>query len=449
MLRQSTLIQLIVGWVPKSLGVKLRQILYRKLLANLGRGSNIQAGVEFGGGDGIELGHNVLIGTRTYIDASGTNNRIQIGAQSYLDRDVTIRCIGAHHQIVIGDRVAIDHGVDIRGTRENCQIEIGDDTYIAPYVCIGGPGPIKIGKCCMIASHAGIFANQHRFTDLERPIREQGVSCKGIVIEDDCWIGSSAKIMDGVTIGQGSVIGAAAVVTKDIPPYSVAVGVPATVISNRRFGKLIDLSEGQREHYLDYLPQPLKTCVAEIEETVRLNDTHQNIDVEGVQGQAPIFLNTISSGSERLFLQNLLQKLLSIVCQEMAVETATILLLTQDRRQLAIQATLGLEQEILEEIRIPLGTGFAGRIAASCSPALVEDLADVEIVSPVLRDRGLKSMLGVPLQVKNQVLGVFHVGTSQPRQFTGDETRLLKFIADYLGSVIDRLRTLNILALTV
>lgn len=56
---------------------------------------------------------------------------------------------------------------------------------------------------------------------------------KGIVIEDDCWLGTGVKILDGVTIGKGSVIGAGAVVTKNIPSYSVAVGVPAKVISKR------------------------------------------------------------------------------------------------------------------------------------------------------------------------------------------------------------------------
>ncbi|MBW4484852.1 MAG: hypothetical protein KME14_20135 [Tildeniella torsiva UHER 1998/13D] len=77
----------------------------------------------------------------------------------------------------------------------------------------------------MIASMVGIYANQHHHV---------GSSEKGITIEDKCWIGSGAKILDGVTIGYGSAVGAGAVVTKDIPPYSVAVGVPAKVLENRR-----------------------------------------------------------------------------------------------------------------------------------------------------------------------------------------------------------------------
>jgi acetyltransferase-like isoleucine patch superfamily enzyme len=78
-----------------------------------------------------------------------------------------------------------------------------------------------------------MYANNHVFDDPNRLIRQQPLTCKGITIEDDCWIGTGVRILDGVTIGQGSVIGAGAVVNKDIPPYSVAVGVPAKVISKR------------------------------------------------------------------------------------------------------------------------------------------------------------------------------------------------------------------------
>ncbi len=73
----------------------------------------------------------------------------------------------------------------------------------------------------------------HNFADTSQKIIDQGVTCKGIVIEDDCWLGFGVKVLDGVTIGKGSVIGAGAIVTKDIPPFSIAVGVPARVIKSR------------------------------------------------------------------------------------------------------------------------------------------------------------------------------------------------------------------------
>ncbi|MBD2113713.1 acyltransferase [Nodosilinea sp. FACHB-141] len=86
----------------------------------------------------------------------------------------------------------------------------------------------------MIASHCCIYANNRGFDDLTRPIHSQPLTTVGITIEDDCWLGTGVKVLDGVTIGTGSVIGAGAVVSRDIPPYSVAVGIPARVIKSRK-----------------------------------------------------------------------------------------------------------------------------------------------------------------------------------------------------------------------
>jgi len=73
----------------------------------------------------------------------------------------------------------------------------------------------------------------HIYKDPKTPIRLQEIRAIGIIIEDDVWLGVGSTVLDGVTIGKGSVIGAGAVVTKDIPPYSIAVGVPAKVIKKR------------------------------------------------------------------------------------------------------------------------------------------------------------------------------------------------------------------------
>ena len=112
-------------------------------------------------------------------------------------------------------------------------------TFIDLYVCLADPGNIKIGKWCLIAAHVGIFANNHIFDDSTQYIEDQGVTRQGIVIEDDCWIGHAVTVLDGVTIGKGSIIGAGAVVTKDIPPFSVAVGIPAKVVKSRTDKQLI------------------------------------------------------------------------------------------------------------------------------------------------------------------------------------------------------------------
>jgi len=91
-------------------------------------------------------------------------------------------------------------------------------------------GPVTIGNDVILAQHIVASGLNHNYQDIQQPIHKQGVSVAPIVIEDECWIGANAVVTAGVTIGRHSVIAAGAVVTKDVPPYSVAVGNPARVI---------------------------------------------------------------------------------------------------------------------------------------------------------------------------------------------------------------------------
>ncbi|MEH2151842.1 acyltransferase [Nostoc sp.] len=208
---QELLVTTLLGDIPALLlGPKLRNFGYRSIFAQIGSPVYIQNGVEFNGTSCIEIGNGVYIFKGVRMDARGhKNNRIHLG-----------------------DRVAIERNVDI-GSLEDTSIYIDEDTFIAPNVSIEGPGDIRIGKHCLIAAHSGIYANNHNFTDPMELIKYQGVTRQGIVIEDDCWLGHGVTVLDGVTIGKGSVIGAGAVVNRDIPPFSVAVGIPARVIKNR------------------------------------------------------------------------------------------------------------------------------------------------------------------------------------------------------------------------
>ena len=90
-----------------------------------------------------------------------------------------------------------------------------------------------------------IISVNHVFDDPERPFIEQGITAEGVVVEDDVWIGSGAIITDGVCIGRGAVVAAGAVVTKDVPPYTVVGGVPARII--RKVGE--SSSRKQEEVY--------------------------------------------------------------------------------------------------------------------------------------------------------------------------------------------------------
>ena len=112
-------------------------------------------------------------------------------------------------------------------------VSIGDHSTVNPFTILYGQGGLTIGDAVRIAAHTTIIPSNHRFSDPDELIHTQGLTKEGIVIEDDVWIGTGCRILDGVTIGEGSVIGAGAVVTESIPPYSVAVGVPAEVRGKR------------------------------------------------------------------------------------------------------------------------------------------------------------------------------------------------------------------------
>lgn len=113
-------------------------------------------------------------------------------------------------------------------------IKIGSNSYInSAELLTTTDTEISIGSNCLISYDVVMRTDAHNITDREKPIIEQGNTAKSIYIGDNVWVGQGAYIMPGVHIGDNSVIGARAVVTKDIPPDSIAVGVPARVIKSR------------------------------------------------------------------------------------------------------------------------------------------------------------------------------------------------------------------------
>ena len=113
------------------------------------------------------------------------------------------------------------------------RIEIGNHVGISEYTIVDGDGGIKMGDYVRIAPHVSIISFDHIHTRTDIPIKLQGKRKKGVTIGRDVWIGVGATILAGVTIHNGSIIGAGAVVTKDIPAYSIAMGVPARVVRKR------------------------------------------------------------------------------------------------------------------------------------------------------------------------------------------------------------------------
>jgi GAF domain-containing protein len=141
--------------------------------------------------------------------------------------------------------------------------------------------------------------------------------------------------------------------------------------------------------------------------------------------------------SPQVLLENLLHALLECIRQVMHVDTVAVLLRTEGGKQLAVRATLGLEEEMETGVRIPMGQGFAGHIAACRELMIVDDLSQVEVFSPILHKKGLRSMLGVPLLGKDRVIGVFHVGTLRSRHFTDSEAQTLQLVAERIGLAIE------------
>jgi sigma-B regulation protein RsbU (phosphoserine phosphatase) len=135
----------------------------------------------------------------------------------------------------------------------------------------------------------------------------------------------------------------------------------------------------------------------------------------------------------QLDVDDLLVELTSRTRDLMAADTSAILLLDPSGRELVATAASGLEEEIRLGVRIPLGEGFAGRIAASAQPVVLDRVDRTTVVNQILIDEHLTSMAGVPIMAAGQVLGVLHVGSRTRRRFTDDDIELLRLVADRAG----------------
>jgi phosphoserine phosphatase RsbU/P len=138
---------------------------------------------------------------------------------------------------------------------------------------------------------------------------------------------------------------------------------------------------------------------------------------------------------------DLLTALLSRVRQILDADTAAVLLLDSSGRQLIAAAASGLEEEVSQGVRIPVGRGFAGRIAAERRPVILDHVHHRNVVNPLLLDKGIRSLAGVPLLVHGAVIGVLHVGTVRNRVFTTDDAALLQLAADRAALAVQSLRS--------
>ena len=198
---------------PGAAGIILRKLFFRQLLGEFGAGVVLSRGVTLRCPGRLFLGEGTLIDEGVFFDIKSA--------------DATVR---------LGGRNQIMHGVHFE-TGYHGSVTVGDDSFIGAYTILNGQGGIEIGKNALIAGHCHIVAANHVYEDPERPINDQGFILKGIRIEDDVWLGAGVKVLDGVTIGKGSVCAAGAVVHRNVPPNTVVGGVPAKPIGTRPPGR--------------------------------------------------------------------------------------------------------------------------------------------------------------------------------------------------------------------
>lgn len=152
----------------------------------------------------------------------------------------------------------------------------------------------------------------------------------------------------------------------------------------------------------------------------RLRDIQQLTDV------------ALSHLEERDFLPELLDRTKAVL----QADTAVVLLLDRGSDELVAAAASGLEEEVRQGVRVPLGMGFAGRVAAERRPVIIEHVDHTKVVNPILPARRIQSLLGVPMMAGGAVIGVMHVGSLVPREFSGADVEVLQLAADRAASAV-------------
>ncbi len=198
---------------PLSLVHRTREALrlhwYRLRLGALGGGCHIEPGVSLQYPGRIRLGDGVGIGRNAALRAN----------------------TDANPGIALGKGVNINDAVVINANRGF--VTLGERSWLGPFCLVYGNGGVTIGRNVLVAGHTTINTVSHAAERCDIPINDQPVLTGPVVIEDDVWIGLNAVILQGVTLGHGCIVGAGAVVTRSIAPWSIAVGVPARVVGRR------------------------------------------------------------------------------------------------------------------------------------------------------------------------------------------------------------------------
>jgi len=201
----------LTSWIPGALGLVLRRASYPLLLGAVGRNVTFGQGVVLRHPSKIRLSDDVVVDDLVMLDAKGsTNQGITIGSGVFLGRGTILSC--KNGDIVLGDHVNVGFHSEIFS---GSSVAVGSYGLLAAYTYLAGGG--------------------HEFARAV-PVIEQARTSRGIVLGENVWLGTGAKVLDGVRIGKDVVVGAGAVVAEDLPEGVVAVGVPARVVRSRDAG---------------------------------------------------------------------------------------------------------------------------------------------------------------------------------------------------------------------
>lgn len=160
-------------------------------------------------------------------------NRVSLSSKSVYNNP---SCIYLGNDVHIGENSFLGPVLQYAGIEYSPKIVIGENTIVGKNCSIAAIDRVKIGKNVLFAGHVHITDHSHGYEDITRPIAPQKLISKGpVIIEDDCWLGFSCEILSGVHIGKHSIVAARAVVTKDVPPYSIVAGNPARVVKQYNF----------------------------------------------------------------------------------------------------------------------------------------------------------------------------------------------------------------------
>ncbi|RBP49621.1 acyltransferase [Arenicella xantha] len=210
------LIMLFSSWVPGALGLVLRKFLYPRILKSVGRNVVFGQGVTIRHGNKIVIDDGVIIDDGAVLDAKGgANTGIQIGSNTIVSRNVVLSCKNGNISIGAGCTIGISTLVH---AMEGSDVVMGDEVLIGAFSYFIGSGPYITNS-------------------LSLPFKKQGMRpLGGIQIASNVWFGSHVQVLDGVSIGTGSIIGASTVVNKNVADYDVVAGVPMRLLKNRQAG---------------------------------------------------------------------------------------------------------------------------------------------------------------------------------------------------------------------